>query len=220
MFRNFSFDNAARHPSGTGRAYHHHHDAYSIMPPTSSPAPLYHLPDQAATSITELVQQFSAHTLHVTPRCSTSSLQSLYFDPPTPTSDKASSTSSSDSESSSRRSSTLSTSSDYFSSRRAQRQLSTRLQCDAAHVRDISALVERMIDAGEHCRVAAATAEHGLDEGAAARGRSGRPGAAPPPAGKGHSLRYRRSRDALNMQGCVSKSVRIRKREGGRRGGK
>lgn len=36
---------------------------------------------------------------------------------------------------------------------RTRRQAATRLQCDPAHLRDISALVEKMVDRGDQCAV-------------------------------------------------------------------
>lgn len=125
-----------------------------------------------------------------------------------------------------RSSSALSTCSDYFASLRAQRQHSTRLQCDAQHVRDISALVERMVDSGEQCNFCsspARTDDSGVgedaDEAADATVKSARGSGGAVVEGRGATLRYRRSGDVLNLQGCVAKSVRIRKQKGGGRRG-
>jgi hypothetical protein len=127
MFHNFSFDSSSRR----------NHNIPSVSPFAPSPAQ----PAVSASDLNLLAQQFGQQSLSSDPRTSraynypanyqSSQLRQEYF--------PSSSSSSSNSEA---------YPSDYQYSHqfvRSQRQASTRLQCNPAHAREISSLVDGMI---------------------------------------------------------------------------
>lgn len=102
---------------------------------------------------------------------------------------------------------------------RSQRQYNSRLQCQAAHARHLSSLLERMMDSGEQCSIC--TASRRQEQSAPApnweedetlgdeldEDYSQGPGAL-------SRLNYRRSTDlSANQQGYVSKPIRVRKKK-------
>lgn len=108
-------------------------------------------------------------------------------------------------------------------SRRAQRQLNTRLLCSTSHLRDIAALVEGMVESNDQCCIS--TSGSSLlsheDEGYSSDSNDNDHEMAGMPASRRSSaatVKYRRSSDYKGMGvACVSKNVRLRKRETARR---
>ncbi|KAF2812971.1 uncharacterized protein BDZ99DRAFT_460299 [Mytilinidion resinicola] len=207
MFRNFSFEAASRHPSDLELER-----AYMNVSPTSSPWPLPYISEPPAVTIGELSQRFSQHTLEVDPNYNPNYEPTSYFDAPTSTKPYAHDV---DSAYSSRRPSYAQASYNGLSPAaiRLQRQANVRLQCNTSHVKDISSLVERMMDKGEQCRIctrprsnaglSATSSDEEEDTGIESRRSSAATLA----------LKYRRSGERLGGQACVSKSVRLRKKK-------
>jgi len=155
----------------------------------------------------ELSQQFSQHSLEVDPSYQSAS----YFDPITsPTAPCFPDT---NSVYFSRQTSYAHTSYNRLSPAaiRLQRQANMRLQCNTSHAKDVTALVERMMDKGEQCRVCTRPRSRGNisasssddDEDVAVESRQS--------SSSTMTLKYRRSGERLGGQTCVSKSVRLRK---------
>jgi len=207
MFQNFSFQAASRHPSDLELER-----AYMNVSPTSSPWPLPHPAEPSAVTIGELSQRFSEHTIEIDPNYQRTS----YFDlptPPTPSHDRY--TQDVDSAYSSRRTSYVHVSYNGLSPAaiRLQRQTNVRLQCNTSHVKDISSLVERMMDKGEQCRICtrprskdSLSATSSDDDEGHTKSRQSSISERPTV-----TLKYRRSGERLSGQTCVSKSVRLRK---------
>ncbi|KAF2839310.1 hypothetical protein M501DRAFT_1016389 [Patellaria atrata CBS 101060] len=208
MFRNFSFEAASRHPSDLDA------HLYMDISPTSTPY-LPGVPSPRSLpmrnppiSITELSDRFNEHSIHREPNYTS------YFDIASPSSGEISPQYASFTHS--RRSSFTYTALSP-TALRLQRQRNTRLQCDDAHVRDITSLVERMIDVGDQCVLSSPTsstttsssASSSDDEAPAddfARTRRASTSVIP-----SHTLRFRRSGDLRTNQERVMKSQRKRK---------
>ncbi|KAI9703038.1 MAG: hypothetical protein M1820_006029 [Bogoriella megaspora] len=99
--------------------------------------------------------------------------------------------------------------------KRSQRQDSTRMQTDDFHLREISTLVQRMVDNSEQCTLCRPSTSHSersetpeeeTDEGLLPIGEneSERPAKRP-------QLQFRRSCEALRARPGVSKGIRMRK---------
>ena len=105
-------------------------------------------------------------------------------------------------------------------SRRAQRQVNTRLLCTASHHRDIAALVARMVDSEDQCCITPpepSTPSNEVDEGYSSSEE-------PMPTSRRSSVaqsrprtNYRRSSDYKSTGACVSKDVRFRRERDHRR---
>lgn len=210
MFKNFSFEAASRHPSALDSDR-----AYMNVSPTSSPYP-YTMnetrpPTPPAVTMGELAQRFSEQNLHVEvdPRIQRTS----YFKPLTPPFDDVSFQI--DSAHSSQYTSYTSLSPAAI---RLQRQANMRLQCSATHVKDISSLVERMVERGEQCMICSppgpkgrlSSTSSGAKEDEDVRTGIRRSSTSELPT---YTLKYRRSGELLSSQACVSKSVRLRKKK-------
>jgi len=99
---------------------------------------------------------------------------------------------------------------------RQQRQANMRLQCSASHARDISSLVERMVNNGEQCVICVPRASRsGLlpamsdfeeDDYASVKQSTRSDGTT-------YTLKYRRSGDVLSNQACVYKNIRLRQKK-------
>ncbi|KAF2493967.1 hypothetical protein BU16DRAFT_528137 [Lophium mytilinum] len=207
MFRNFSFEAASRHPSDLELER-----AYMNVSPTSSPWPAPYIPESAAVTMGELSQQFSQQTLEVDPSYNPNYESTSFYDTPITNDPYARDV---DSAYSSRRPSYAQVSYNGLSPAaiRLQRQANVRLQCNTSHMKDISSLVERMMDKGEQCRICTRTrssdglsttsSDEELDTGVESRR----------PSASALTLKYRRSGERLGGQACVSKSVRLRKKK-------
>jgi hypothetical protein len=108
---------------------------------------------------------------------------------------------------------TLSTSRLNSATLRMQRQANVRMQTSSSHIRDISSLVEKMVEAEYQCNVC----EHKLsmppsptseDEGISVEYNP------PKPTTKHHSIPFYRAGDRLDGCTRVSKNARMRKRPG------
>ena len=101
-------------------------------------------------------------------------------------------------------------------SRRAQRQLNTRLLCTASHQRDISSLVANMVDSHDQCLVASPDSftsttvddDEGYNSGNEVTMTTSRRSSVATIRSR-HD--YRRSSDLKANAACVSKSIRFRK---------
>ena len=97
---------------------------------------------------------------------------------------------------------------------REQRQASTRMQCSPSHIKDISLLVQRMIEAGDQCRLChfkpAPSPPASLSEEDEGVDMDYEPDA--PDHHPSFTLKFRRSGERLNGQAMVAKSVRMRKK--------
>ncbi|KAL0264281.1 hypothetical protein SLS55_000228 [Diplodia seriata] len=202
MFESFSFAAASRHPSSLD------HDDYAYpdvaLSPTSSPVSEQSFPE-SAMSVAELSRRFGAQNIGT----------DLYqpaspFELPAPWTEHDDWTSTSAS----------SPSSSYFpddalpdpTAIRSRRQAHTQLQCDAAHMRDISSLVKKMIESGDQCKLAprndsVVSSDSGDD---ADDEPYDLPRSNSSPA-MSQSLRYRRSGEVLSTA-AVSKNIRFRRR--------
>lgn len=216
MFRNFSFDSTSLHPSRVSCSAELDIDRASMnVSPTSAPvarppAPA-RLPTPPPCSLGELAQRFHRHSLRVeVPQASQSASA---YEPLTPPSDDC----------------TFPVNSPHSfhpvsfspcmssSSLRARRQANTRLQCSAAHIRDISLLVEKMIDERDQCSIrdtnrpkptlSPGELEPDEDEGVDMDYAPPTPQPSPP-----FPLKFRRSSDRSHGHACVAKNVRMRKK--------
>lgn len=108
-------------------------------------------------------------------------------------------------------------------SRRAQRQLNTRLLCSTTHRGDIAALVARMVESKEQCSVSTSGSNSPSheDEGYSSENNDNdreMSGTSTSRRSSVATVKYRRSSDYKGIGGaCVSKNVRLRKREPTRR---
>lgn len=205
MFRNFSFEAASRHPSAVDSDR-----ACANVSPTSTPDPpsrdQNHPLTPPAVSMGELALRFGEQNLEVDPR-----YQGTSFEPVAPSDEDF--LFSTDPENSDRH---LSYASLSPAAIRQQRQANVQLQCSASHARDISSLVERMVNDGEQCVVCAPRASRsGLlpaksdfeeDDYASVKRSTHSDGTT-------YTLKYRRSGDVLSSQACVSKNIRLRKKK-------
>jgi hypothetical protein len=205
MFRNFSFEAASRYPSAVDSDR-----ACTNVSPTSTPDPpsrdQNHPLTPPAVSMGELALRFGEQNLEVDPR-----YQGTSFDPAAPPDEYF--LFSTDPENSDRHLSYASLSPTAI---RQQRQANVQLQCSASHARDISSLVEKMVNDGEQCVVCAPRASRsGLlpaksdfeeDDYASVKRSTHSDGTT-------YALKYRRSGDVLSNQACVSKNIRLRKKK-------
>ncbi|OCL12233.1 hypothetical protein AOQ84DRAFT_352621 [Glonium stellatum] len=206
MFRNFSFEAASRHASAVDSDR-----ACASVSPTSTPDPpsrdQHHLSAPPAVSIGELALRFGEQNLEVDPRYQGTS----FFDPSAASEEDF--LFSTDPENSNRHQSYASLSPAAI---RQQRQANMRLQCSASHAKDISSLVERMVNSGDQCvictpresRSAILPAASGFEEDDYASVRRSTNA-----DGTTFTLRYRRSGEILSNQACVSKNIRLRKKK-------
>jgi hypothetical protein len=216
MFRHFSFESTSLHPSLGPCSPDLDIDRASMnVSPTSTPvapppAPV-RLPTPPPCSLGELAQRFHRHSLRVeVPQPSQSA---AFYEPLTPPSDDCKfAVDSPHSLHPVSFSPCISS-----SSLRARRQANTRLQCSAAHIRDISLLVEKMIDERDQCSIrdtnrpkstlSPGAIEPDEDEGVDMDYAPPTPQPSPP-----FTLKFRRSSDRSYGHACVSKNVRMRKK--------
>ncbi|KAK4945079.1 hypothetical protein LTR28_008112 [Elasticomyces elasticus] len=218
MFEYFSFDPASRHPSSLPLC---HNDPYPpALSPTSScfasPSMLEETHHQADLSITELSQRFSQQKL-----CNDSSQSTTPpFHEPASLADDVSNPLahlSRPSRPSYSRGTTYSPR-PYSPSARSRRQVNVRLQCEDSHLRDIRALVARMVSNEEQCALfvspsptesVSSTSSEQEDEGydslseGDARRDSG--------LVRASHLAYRRSGNGITLNASVSKGARQRR---------
>ena len=206
MFRNFSFEAASQHPLAVDPDR-----ACANVSPTSTPDPpsrdQNHPPTPPAVSMGELALRFGEQNLEVDPRYQGTSI----FEPAAPSDEDF--LFSTDPENSNRH---LSYASLSPAAIRQQRQANMRLQCSASHARDISSLVERMVNNGEQCVICTPRASRsGLlpaksdfeeDDYASVKQSTHSDGTT-------YALKYRRSGDILSNQACVSKNIRLRRKK-------
>jgi len=108
-------------------------------------------------------------------------------------------------------------------SRRAQRQLNTRLLCSASHHRDIAGLVSRMVDSNEQCSIAPSgslspTRVEQEDEGYSSGNEPAVPSSRRSSVATIRSRpEFRRSSDYKSGGIAVSKNIRLRKNDNTRR---
>ncbi|KAF2197811.1 hypothetical protein GQ43DRAFT_466119 [Delitschia confertaspora ATCC 74209] len=98
---------------------------------------------------------------------------------------------------------------------RDKRQANSRLQCSTTHVRDISLLVERMVEKGDQCSVCPRKRPSAIDvveEEDEGLGMEYTPPTLDSPPSL--PLKFRRSGDRVDGHACVSKNVRMRKKHG------
>lgn len=216
MFRHFSFESSSVHPSPLSCSAELDIDRAAMnVSPTSTPVARTPVPARLPTpppcSLGELAQRFHRHSLRV--EVPQSSQSAPAYEPLTPPSDDC--TFPADSSHSFQPVSFPPCRSS--SSLRARRQANTRLQCSAAHIRDISLLVEKMIEEREQCsirdtyRPKSTLSPDGIepneDEGVDMDYVPPTPHLSPP-----FTLKFRRSSDRPNGQACVAKNVRMRKK--------
>ena len=216
MFRHFSFESASLHPSFT--CIEDQRAAMNVSPtsvPIASCPPHMstRLPTPPPCSLGELAQRFHRHNLRVEVPQPSRNLS--FYDPPTPPSESEDSTFPVESNQSYPRTTSQSVSSFNL---RAKRQANTRLQCSPTHIRDISLLVERMIEANDQCsvqrvdgstQIACSPATDTADDEGVSMDYTP-PESPQEPLHLG--LKYRRSGERLNGQACVAKNVRMRKK--------
>ncbi|EKG18559.1 hypothetical protein MPH_04198 [Macrophomina phaseolina MS6] len=205
MFESFSFAAASRHPSSLDDDDDFAYPDLSISP-TSSPVSEQSFPE-TAMSVAELSRRFGAQNI----ACDLYHAPASPFELPAPWADHDDWTSST---------SASSPTSSYFpedafpdpAAIRARRQAHTQLQCNEAHMRDISSLVKKMIESGDQCKLAT------RNDSVVSSNCSGddeddcydMPRTNPSPA-VSQSLRYRRSGEVLSTA-AVSKNIRFRRR--------
>jgi hypothetical protein len=204
MFRDFSFEPASQHPQ-----YRHEADRAAMnLSPTSMPrfAPPASPPTPPPCPVGELAARFDQHTLRV--EVDPAYRFPLENEPLTPPDDDAAFPSESQLGKAPRPTySRLST-----ATLRMQRQANMRWQCTAAHSKDISQLVQRMVEDEDQCCVSdakpiipapnttcGADQDEGLDMDYT------------PPSPPLYPLKFRRSGDRLTGGVCVSRNVRMRK---------
>ena len=206
MFRNFSFEAASRHPSAVDSDR-----ACANVSPTSTPDPPSRNQNRPSTppavSMGELALRFGEQNLEVDPRYQGTS----FLEPAAPSDEDF--LFSTDPENSNQH---LSYASLSPAAIRQQRQANVLLQCNASHARDISSLVERMVDNGEQCVISAprplrsgllpAKSDFEEDDYASIKRSTHSDGTT-------YALKYRRSGDVLSNQACVSKNIRLRKKK-------
>ena len=206
MFRNFSFEAASRHPSAVDSD-----GACASVSPTSTPDPPSRdqnpPPTPPAVSMGELALRFGEQNLEVDPRYQGTS----FLEPAAPSDEDF--LFSTDPENSNRH---LPYASLSPAAIRQQRQANVRLQCSASHARDITSLVERMVNDGEQCVICAprpsrsgllpAKSDFEEDDYASVKQSTHSDGTT-------YALKYRRSGDVLSNQACVSKNIRLRKKK-------
>ncbi|KAI5246911.1 hypothetical protein E4T47_02381 [Aureobasidium subglaciale] len=106
------------------------------------------------------------------------------------------------------------------SRRRAQRQHGGRMLCDPSHLRNIQAMVDRMVQSGDQCAVSPSRASSvetkplpAEDEGYSSlddKRRQGSISSISSAGSSGSALSFRRSADSITGA-CVSKQVRVKK---------
>lgn len=201
MFESFSFAAASRHPSSLDTDDDDYAYPDVSISPTSSPVSDQSFPDM---SVAELSRRFGAQNI----------TSDLYQAPTSPFELSAPWANDDDWSTST---SASSPTSPYFpednypdpSTIRARRQAHIALQCDAAHMRDISSLVKKMIESGDQCKLAprndsVVSSECDDDEGYELPRSNSSPAVS-------QSLRYRRSGEVLSTA-AVSKNIRFRRR--------
>ncbi|KAF1808455.1 hypothetical protein P152DRAFT_477245 [Eremomyces bilateralis CBS 781.70] len=204
MFDNYSLRTASRHPSQpTG--------PYPSVSPTSTPES-YGAQHRAINDLTHQLD-----TSHLADQSPTTSYFDFDTPPPYnyPTNPSPTSSHAPDDPAPSQLANYFET--DYRALR-AQRQAASRLQCSTRHLREISALVTRMVESGEQCCLfspssscAAADPAEPIDEGSEVL--SGRDdGVGAPTRGGSRKLRDRKSCDLGSADGGVARSIRGKKR--------
>ena len=199
LFRDFSFESASSLPSAVFDAER----AAMNVSPTSLPS-FKHVPTRLPTpppTVGDLTQAFDQHTLHIYPdEPLTSPSDEIAFPAhlhdPCPRGPAYSRLDSA----------TL----------RMQRQANVRMQCSASHTKDISVLVQSMIEDGDQCNIcdpksrssssASSTVDEDEDEGVDMEYE---------PSSEPHfsyALNFRRSGERVAGCATVSRTVRIRKK--------
>ncbi|KAF2234384.1 hypothetical protein EV356DRAFT_501950 [Viridothelium virens] len=209
MFENFSFEAA---PGQSSSASHEHsyppHDTSTHVSPhpsrcvsptrTSFAQPLQY-------SISDLSRQFGEHSIRPRTVRADSGYESQRSSIAQEESNVASRVSSLQVPQSSSRQPSV---------KRAQRQDSIRLQTETSHLREISSLVQRMVDSGDQCSLCRPTSSHSErsntppedDDDVVSMGLNTHESAA-----RRHNLPYRRSNEVLRGRPGVTKDVRMRK---------
>ncbi|KAF2476062.1 uncharacterized protein BDR25DRAFT_339930 [Lindgomyces ingoldianus] len=216
IFRDFSFGPASRHPS----SFHEAERAAMNVSPTSTPLapPLYpaRLPTPPPCSIGELAQRFNQQSLRVD-TSSSYRIPTFYELPLTPPSDDFVFPADAPQQSPYSFPSPVAL--------RQQRQANMRMQCSPSHIRDISILVQRMVEEGDQCHIC---------DSKSRTSPSPSPFPSPPSSNSSNAdedegvdmeysplapkdsplstLKFRRSGDRLNGQAMVAKTVRMRKK--------
>ena len=170
MFEHFSFkQNAVAHGSSTTSTA----NSTAVSPTsTRSSSPSLHQAGSSSTSILELSRQFSEHSIDQCLRRAPALRPSRQpSTDPSPSHSHDSSIRSSRSSTSSF-SSLLSNTTNYSdmssTAIRLQRQAHTRMQAENTHLRDISTLVQKMINDGDQCMVCTHPSEEPSSAGTAA----------------------------------------------------
>ena len=209
MFENFSFDAASRSSSSDPRYLTYPPSDISMSSSRRSSAvlsPAYASSSHSTPySISDLSRQFSEQSIRPRPKRTDSGYSS-----------QRSSFAQEESSTNTRISSPqlLQPNSRQPSTTRAQRQDSTRLQTESSHLREISSLVQRMVDTRDQCSLCRPTSSHSEhsvtpsesedDVGSMASSRM-------ESTTRRHHLPYKRSTEVLKGRPGVSKDVRMRK---------
>ncbi|KAF2730723.1 hypothetical protein EJ04DRAFT_515082 [Polyplosphaeria fusca] len=202
FFRHFSFAEAMRRPASVVEAER----TASNISPTTVPARLPTPP----CSMGELEYRFHRHTLRIDPSLARPACYAV--EPLTPPGDDAPLSPDQSLASQQRAYASLSA-----ASLRRQRQAHMRMQCSSSHVKDISNLVQKMVEDGDQCHVcdpksrttsrSSSPSSHSYDEGVVMDYSPPSPGEEPL-----HTLKFRRSGDQIVGHATVSKSIRMRKK--------
>jgi hypothetical protein len=208
FFRDFSFGEAMRRPVSVVEA---ERTASNVSPTTVPASAPTRLPTPPPCSMGELEYRFHQQSLRIDPALHA---QHCGREPLTPPGDDAFPAEHVPSQQ--RSYSCMSP-----ASLRRQRQANTRMQCSASHVKDISILVQKMIQAGDQCHVcepksrtpsnssssASSSASSIEDEGVDMD-------YSPPSPYEDqlYTLKFRRSGDHIAGSATVSKSIRMRKK--------
>jgi hypothetical protein len=212
QFRNFSFE---RHPP----SFHEMERAAMNVSPTSTPSeyplPLQRPPTPPPT-LGDLAHVFGQQSLHVEPLPLHVEVDPAYNfspsnEPITPPADESlfpcDSAPTADRPTYSR----IST-----ASLRLQRQSNARRHCSSSHLKNISKLVEQMVEEEDQCNVCDKTSPVPSSSSSVADEDEGVDMDYTPPSPLLHddlayTVRFRRSGDRLNSSAAVSKNVRMRK---------
>ena len=210
MFENFSFDTpSTKFSPNTSRCHPYLADDSSTDPASRFSACVSptctSFSQSLPYSITDLSNQFSEHTI----RQKTKRADSGYG------SQRSSFSQENSNENSHATSSqTIQPNTHHPVIKRTQRQDNLRLQTDSSHLREISSLVQKMVDNGEQCSLCEPTSSHRersitpceSDDEVTLMGSSQYEASS-----RRHNLPYRRSTEVLKGRPGVTKDVRMRK---------
>jgi hypothetical protein len=207
MFRGFSFDAAPRHTPGGHGECEREPVAMSLSPTSTSCQPQSPArPPTPPCSMGELASKFDQQHLRIEVEVDPAHLATDH-EPLTPPSDD-------DAFGLPQRAPRPAYSRVSSATLRMQRQTNLKLQCSSSHIKDISKLVQRMVEDEDQCNVcepetlvpASDSSNLEQDEGVEDVD------CELLDADIFSSLKYRRSSDRANGQSGVSKTVRLRKR--------